>query len=165
MNSGDEALMGRIHENLFDLSQVVARIKQLQGKARLSGDDDYMDGVALNLHGFYSGIERIFEDIARSVDESLPEGPDWHRGLLLQMSAEVEHTRPPVIARATRLCVDEYRAFRHVLRNVYTFALRPNRVNELADELETCYAAIVDDLNQFMLFLESRMGDRGQSKT
>ncbi len=57
-----------------------------------------LDGVALNLHGFYAGVERIFEEIAREIDGSLPAGPEWHRDLLLQMSAEVAGTRPPVIA-------------------------------------------------------------------
>jgi len=28
----------------------------------------YLDSAALNLHGFYSGLERLFELIARHVD-------------------------------------------------------------------------------------------------
>ncbi len=119
--------------------------------------------MALNLHGFYSGVERIFEDIGRTVDESLPEGPDWHRKLLLQMSAEVEHVRPAVVSRMTRLCLDEYRAFCHVLRNVYAFSLRPSRINELADELESCHVAVITDLERFMQFLESCADDAKMS--
>jgi hypothetical protein len=34
----------------------------------------YLDSVALNLQGFYSGIERIFELIVLTVDRSRPAG-------------------------------------------------------------------------------------------
>ncbi|MDQ1240385.1 MAG: hypothetical protein QG577_2571, partial [Thermodesulfobacteriota bacterium] len=34
-----------------------------------SADDGYLDGVALNLHSFYSAIEKIFEDISRSMED------------------------------------------------------------------------------------------------
>lgn len=37
-----------------------------------SNDDHYLDGVALNLHGFYSGLERIFELVATRVDNTKP---------------------------------------------------------------------------------------------
>jgi hypothetical protein len=43
-----------------------------------------LDGVALNLHSFYSGTERIFELIAANVDDILPKGENWHQALLKQ---------------------------------------------------------------------------------
>jgi len=148
------ALAGRIRQALADLERVVSRAEELIGKARRSGDDGYLDGVALNLHGFYSGVERIFEDIAREMEGSVPTGPDWHQDLLLQMSAGIDEVRPAVITRETRYCLDEYRGFRHVVRNVYTFNLRPTRLQELTDELRACYRAVVHDLETFADFLE-----------
>jgi hypothetical protein len=38
------------------------------------------------LHSFYSGAERILEDIARTIDGNIPAGPVWHIGLLVQIS-------------------------------------------------------------------------------
>jgi hypothetical protein len=70
------ALSGRIRGYLTDLEKIVNRAILLSDKALTSGDDGYWDGVALNLHGFYGGVERIFEDIARTVDGNLPSGPD-----------------------------------------------------------------------------------------
>lgn len=148
------ALAGRIRQALADLERAVSRAEELIGKARRSGDDGYLDGVALNLHGFYSGVERIFEDIARELEGSVPTGPDWHQDLLLQMSAGIDEVRPAVITRETRYCLDEYRGFRHVVRNVYTFNLRPTRLQELTDELRACYRAVVHDLETFAGFLE-----------
>lgn len=33
----------------------------------MSDQDIYLDSVALNLHGFYSGLERLFELVARHL--------------------------------------------------------------------------------------------------
>jgi len=148
------ALAGRITESVDELHRVVDRADHLCKKAVQTGDDDYWDGVALNLHGFYVGVEHIFEDIARIFDGSLPGGGDWHRDLLVQMSAEISDLRPPVIKRLTRHCLDEYRGFRHVVRNVYTFNLRPSRLHELVATLPLCFEAICDDLAAFVDFLK-----------
>jgi hypothetical protein len=149
------ALSGRIRQALTDLERVVVRAEELLGKAQQSGDDGYLDGVALNLHGFYAGVERIFEDIARNVDESVPAGPDWHRDLLLQMSAVIDGVRPGVITQQTRYCLDEYRGFRHVVRNIYTFNLRPSRLQELTRDLPACHGSLLGEVNTFFDFLEA----------
>lgn len=146
-------LAGRIREALSDLARVVRRTEELLGKAQQLNDDGYLDGVALNLHGFYAGVERIFEDIARNLDEAVPAGPDWHRDLLLQMSAAIDGARPAVISQETRFCLDEYRGFRHVVRNVYTFNLRPLRLKELTENLSTCYERLDAELASFTAFL------------
>lgn len=146
-------LAGRIQEALSDLGRVVRRAEELLGKAQQHNDDGYLDGVALNLHGFYAGVERIFEDIARNLDEAVPTGADWHRDLLLQMSAAIDGVRPAVIRQETRFCLDEYRGFRHVVRNVYTFTLRPLRLQELTENLHTCYRQLYAELAGFISFL------------
>jgi hypothetical protein len=108
MNHTD-ALAARIRSSMDEIIQVINRVELLSDKAIKTGDDGYWDGVALNLHGFYVGIERILEDIARSLDESVPEGADWHRALLIQMTAEIGDRRPAVLSYSTRKCLDDYR--------------------------------------------------------
>ncbi len=149
------ALASRIKEYLADLEKVVARAVMLSQKAVATGDDGYWDGVALNLHGFYGGVERIFEDIARTIDESIPTGADWHQTLLFQMSAEFSGKRGPVISRQARDCLNEYRGFRHVVRNVYAFNFRPARLKQLVDGLDECYSPVKKDLEDFVKQLES----------
>ena len=147
------ALAGRLQRQIADLEHVVDRAEHLVAKAQHRQDDDYLDGVALNLHGFYTGAERIFEDIARTLDRSLPTGAEWHRDLLVQMSAELGDVRPPVLESRTRECLEEYRGFRHVVRNVYTFNLHPARLVDLASALRTCYVMLKADIEAFATFL------------
>lgn len=147
-------LATRIRQTLLDLDRVTARAEMLFQQYQKMNDDGYLDGVALNLHGFYSGMERIFEDIARTVDRSIPTGGEWYRDLLLQMADEVSTIRPAVIDVTARRCLDEYRGFRHLVRNIYTFNLRPSRLQELTTDLPGCYTTVKAALLQFIIFLE-----------
>lgn len=155
MSQDTVILAARIRAELQELAQVVARSQYLLQKAIQQNDDDFYDGIALNLHSFYSGVERILEDIARQVDGSIPSGKNWHRDLLVQMSIAVPARRPAVLQPASRLCLDEYRGLRHVIRNVYTFNLHPSRLQELVVKLSSCYESLVEDLNCFCNFLEA----------
>lgn len=147
------ALIGRIRQQQTDLEFVVSRAELLLKKAEQSCDDGYLDGAALNLHGFYSGVENVFEDIARHVDGDVPKDSDWHKKILMQLSAEIPQVRPPVISQETRFCLEEYRSFRHIVRNVYTFRFRFSRIRELAADVRACYNAVFSDLEKFAEFL------------
>ncbi len=149
------ALASRIRTELNDLEVAVRRALELGNKAKTSGDDGYWDGVALNLHGYYSGVEHILEDIARTIEDSIPSGANWHTDLLVQMSGEIEGLRPPVISYSTKFALDEFRALRHIIRNVYAFNLRPARLNELITRLPDCFNAVQDDLLTFAQFLDT----------
>ena len=148
-------LADRIRTGLRDVHKCVERVAYLKDKALRSGDDGFWDGVALNLHGFYSGVERVFEDIARTIENKLPSGAEWHSDLLTQMAGEIEGVRPAVISPETHACLDVYRGFRHVVRNVYTFNLNPARLVELANDLLGCSHAVQSDLVKFADFLYS----------
>ncbi len=81
-------LVTRIRGEMIDLGRVVERAQQAWSLAQASSEPSslYLDAVALNLHSFYSGLERLFELIARQLDGSVPAGETWHRQLLLQMA-------------------------------------------------------------------------------
>jgi hypothetical protein len=65
---------GRIRQELVELEQVVARTERAIAAAgqRPEDQDLYLDSAALNLHDFYAGLERIFRQIAATVDQSVP---------------------------------------------------------------------------------------------
>jgi len=53
-------LSARIETELAELKLVAERTLKAWDKADKQDDDFYLDSVALNLHAFYSGLERIF---------------------------------------------------------------------------------------------------------
>lgn len=94
-------------------------------------------------------------EIARTLENSLPSGSEWHADILTQMAAEMEGVRPAVISRETRACLDEYRGLRRVVRNVYAFNLRSARLHELTAGLNDCYQSVQRELLALAEFLES----------
>ncbi len=103
--------------------------------ASRDGDDLFVDAAALNIHGFYAGLERIFTVVAQRIDASLPGGPNWRQDLLRQMTAEMPGVRAAVLAPDLFPTLDRYRGFRHVVRNVYACVLDPRLVAVLVDDL------------------------------
>ncbi|MEM1292479.1 MAG: hypothetical protein AAGH67_13500 [Cyanobacteria bacterium P01_H01_bin.162] len=143
------ALIGQLQQDLSELDRLVKETQKVLKKFQATEDEDYLGTVALNLHSYYTGVERLLEDITRSFDEPLPEGADWHRRLLRQMSAELPDVRPAVLSVATRQQLDEYRGFRHVIRNIYSFELRSDRIQALASQLGPMHHKLRHDLDQF----------------
>ena len=148
------AVAGRIRQELRELTQVVERTARIWQRAAESGDDYYVDATALNLHGFYAGLERVFEVIADGVDRVKPTGPNWHQELLHQMASEIPSVRPSVLSSEGRDRLDRYRGFRHVVRNVYAFNLDPQQVEVLVRQLRPTLEQTSQELSAFADFLE-----------
>lgn len=148
-------LAERLRVELTTLEQVVQRAENALSRAtqQVRDQDYFLAAAALDLHGFYVGLERLFELIAVEVDNSRPSGPHWHRDLLLQMSLAVPDIRPAVLSTAAHAAAIEYLEFRHVVRNVYTFNLRPDRVTELVGGLRSAFGLTRQDLLAFAEFL------------
>ncbi len=155
MTSRGAVLAGRILAELQELSTLVERAEQGWTKARESQDDFFIDGVALNLHGFYSGLERILERIASAVDETVPGGANWHQELLSQMAIEIPGVRPAVISTSLKEELEVYRGFRHIVRNVYTYHLRQEKIAPLVERLPEVFASAEREITAFAGFLQN----------
>lgn len=154
MNGEYVALATRMRAELGDLERALLRAAAAREKALTTGDDLYWDSAALSLQSFYSGVERILVDVARTVEGSVPRGGEWHAALLTQLAAPIPNVRPPVLHTA-RPCLEDYRDFRHVVRNIYGFEIRPARLRELVEALPACHQALTTDLTRFADFLDS----------
>ena len=154
--SGEEyfGLIRRIHQELSEIHIVLTRINTSWEGARRSNDDAYLDSVALNLHGFYSGFERIFTHIAETVDNELPRGDNWHELLLRQMTSKVSDIRPASVEITAGRLLDELRRFRHVVRNVYTHNFIPENIGKLVKYANEAFERLQAELNTFADFLE-----------
>ena len=74
------------------------------------------------LHSFYNGCENIFKSVARFFENEL--GPQsWHKDLLKRMNLEIPGVRPQLIDDELYRLFDDFRAFRHKFRHLYSFEL------------------------------------------
>jgi hypothetical protein len=148
-------LARRIQLELEELERTQAAIqKHWQTARKIAVDQDaYLNSVALNLHSFYSALERVFELIALELDGGALGGDSWHTELLRQMSLDVPGVRPPVLQSGTAAQLDEYRKFRHRIRNIYATNLDPERVAPLVIGIPALWQAVREELDAFAAFL------------
>jgi len=113
MSKAGALLAARILAAINDLNTVVKRAIQGWERTKTRNDDYYLDGVALNLHGFYSGLER---------------------GL--------------------RKDLESYLGFRHVVRNVYTYHLNPDKLEALVTQAQAVFIKTKNEIVGFCKLLQ-----------
>jgi len=156
VNSRYLTIAGRIRQDVQDIQGVVERVLNIwrEGTDTATTHTYYVDATALNLHGFYAGVERLLEVIADGIEQTKPSGSDWHQALLQQLTSDIPGVRPAVLQPQTREQLNRYRGFRHVVRNVYTFNLDPEQVGLLVKHLQPTMTLVSHDLLSFADFLE-----------
>lgn len=110
------------------------------------------ESLALKLHNFYTGCERIFQIIATEMNGGLPAGNDWHLRLLDRMSQKRDR-RIAVIQPDTARRLKAFLGFRHVVRHIYGSDIDPIRLTQLAEEYTSAHESFVEDARHFIQWL------------
>ena len=90
-----------------------------------------------------------------SIDGELPNGPTWHKDLLWLMTKDKPDVRPAIISRDVAMALDDFRRFRHIVRNVYTMSLVPEKMSPLTSALERLWPILRAELSAFADFVEA----------
>ena len=90
------SLAQRIRSEVPELGgAVTAALRHWErASTRPEDQDACLNSVALNLHGFYNGIERLLELIAVDLDGAALGGDAWHAELLRQVELEIPRFDP-----------------------------------------------------------------------
>jgi hypothetical protein len=144
----------RIEDELHQIDTIVSHVQHDWHEFILKGEEAYLKAVAYDLHGFYTGLERIFRSVANTIDDRVPSGDNWHTELLEQMTMEIEGVRPALLSTEVRNLLDEFMRFRHRVRNIYSFNLIPELVKSLVERLPVAYEKVKEDLLAFLHFLK-----------
>lgn len=146
----DDLLNQLIQRELNELDELMHRYSEAILSASAS-EPELLHVTALGsvLHSFYSGIERIFTDVAKRIDGSLPQGDRWHTELLMQM-ARPTASRSPVISDEVQRQLRRYLAFRHYYRHSYSHSLEWPRLRELTADLTDVWQSVRTDLHRFL---------------
>lgn len=136
--------LAKIEDTLSRIRRGIESINVLPIQAR-----EFIENtIATDLADIYSGVERIFERIAREVDGHLPRGSQWHKDLLQQMTQQ-RPERSPVISENTSLQLQELLAFRHKVNNIYGTELKYDNTFEHAATIDELFTNVSQDLNTF----------------
>ncbi|TVQ41956.1 MAG: hypothetical protein EA365_16335 [Gloeocapsa sp. DLM2.Bin57] len=153
-------LIERIEVEIREIKEIVSQTELFVRQKQITEAEIYQEAlssaISLNLHSFYTGVERILELIARKIDHWKPTGEQWHRQLLEQMSIDLLLIRPAIISESTRSRLDEFRRFRHVVRSIYAYRIEANRVVELANQLPDLLQEFEKEIRQFITFIQGK---------
>lgn len=144
-----ERLAMRIRAEVAQIDRLLATYAPLLSRAHEGGLDAVETAAAAAVaHSFYHGVETLFLAVAKDLNETLPQGPRWHRDLLEQMSRSTPR-RPALISGDTSQSLMQYLAFRHVFRHAYSFLLRSEDVSELAASMQEVWLRLRSELCDF----------------
>lgn len=130
-----------------DIAFVVAQMAAYPEHARL-----FAENLALKLHHFYTGCERIFQTVVAELNGAPPSGFDGHRRLLERMGVAWQD-RPALLSPETLENLREYLAFRHVVRNIYGFELDRERIERLVRRYPAVWSQVEADCQRFVAWL------------
>ena len=150
--NGDEILVRRIvseiHAELSNILRLRDEYNEFINKYK-SVDKYLLRVKASYLADFYMGIERTFQIIATEIDGGIPQGEEWHKRLLINMTIEIEGVRPPVISSGLYNSLRLFLGFRHVVRQAYGFQLDEPKLEELVSSFEDTVRNFSNEVTKF----------------
>ena len=79
-----------------------------------------------------------------------------------QMTIDMNGVRPSVISNMTSRMLGEYRRFRHLVRNIYTINLLPDRLDIPVSNLDELWNNMRPELSVFADFLDELANTNGE---
>ncbi|TAK42568.1 MAG: hypothetical protein EPO27_16740 [Betaproteobacteria bacterium] len=124
----------------------------------------HLTAMASGIEHAYSGLEQAFKIIAAEIDGAVPTADDWHARLCALMFTPVPGRRPAVLPAALRSELDDLRAFRHRVRNLYGSELAADVVKEKAARAPATVAKVRSALRAFESAVTRPPGRRKPSR-
>ena len=153
----NQELIERIVDECRKIERTVEEIKVRLKKMEAAPAEDLVDLkalVAMRLPVFYMGVENIFKRVAQEIDADAPQGENWHKDLLEQMST-ARASRPSVISKKTAAALTLILKFRHRLRNIYVFELEIAKTVENAQQVCDIFDDLSTELDVFIVWLKN----------
>jgi predicted nucleotidyltransferase len=149
------ALQALVEDELVALGRVAQEMEDLLAASSQPPTHTELRAVASMLHEFYNGVERIFERIAVSLGEGMPQGSYWHADLLAKMATAREPGRPAVVDEPLRARLKDYLDFRNFFRHTYGYTLEWTHLRWKAERLSTTLTMLREQLRLFFKRLTS----------
>lgn len=110
---------------------------------------------ALKTQQYYTVIEDLLKQIAKSFENHIQDLAMFHKELLVRLHTTIPSIRPNVLSKESFLFLDKIRAFRHFIRHAYDCELQENELQEIQNKLKTCCEVLEKDFLEFRKFVES----------
>jgi|OM-RGC.v1.021757311 hypothetical protein len=155
-----ELLRADVQDELARIAQLEQVFASVRDKLSLGPEQvpAYDRGaIGYLLHNFYNGCENIFRRIAAFFENDIGAG-SWHADLLRRMRLQIDGYRPAVIDDELYRLLEDFRGFRHVFRNAYSFELDWERERLVASRLERTASLLRAQVTAFLARLDELGG-------
>jgi predicted nucleotidyltransferase len=150
-----DRLKGQIELELNNLQKIARGLDEfLTQVSKRQPTEIELSGVGGYLQNFYTGVERIFERIAVTLDGGFPAGENWHTFLLQQMEIEYPGKRSAVINHELALQLLDYLRFRHLYRHTYGYELLWEKCRPLTESVSNTLKMLREQLICFLKGLQ-----------
>jgi len=144
----DKFIKESINSEIVKINNLIIFIKPLVDLSKfIEPEQKEIIIIAMAIHSFYTGIEKIgllyFESI-----KNIPRDNQWHKALLNKMFSE-NHNNIGLIRQGLRENIENYLAFRHLVRNLYCTDLKWDKMKILVENLEDTWEMIKSDFEHF----------------
>jgi transcriptional regulator of heat shock response len=110
---------------------------------------------AMRVQQFYTAIEDLLKQIAKSFENHIDQMSSFHKELLARMNTEVPQIRSAVISHQSFLFLDKLRAFRHFVRHAYDCELDEKELLLIQNKLRNEFQSVKADLEKFKSFIRN----------
>ena len=110
---------------------------------------------AMRVQQFYTAIEDLFKQIAKSFENHIENMSNYHKEMLIRMNTEIPKMRPAVISQQSLIFLDKIRAFRHFIRHAYDCELDESQLRIIQERLKKEYPDVESNLQKFRAFIQT----------
>ena len=150
-----KVLIADIKDDLNSLKKIKSDYDLYMKKIDSDSVPDHFDKMIIGylMHNFYSGCENIFLNIAKVFENNIDQ-QSWHKSILKRMKLDIDDIRPAVISNELFKLLDDFRAFRHVFRHIYSDELDWEKEKIVANKFNRTFDLFLKEINDFIKFLE-----------
>jgi hypothetical protein len=144
---GDLLRLARIHGDLEKSDELIRKWDQQ--------DIVYhklLEAAGTELHGLYTGTEKIFERIIIFKTGQRPQGKDFHKSILKTVHEELKLTSSESNGFLERLS-----SFRHLFRHAYGIEWDPSEIVDCLNQTKQHWPAIRHELESFLAELKTKL--------
>ncbi|RZD17121.1 MAG: hypothetical protein EVJ46_02505 [Candidatus Acididesulfobacter guangdongensis] len=71
------------------------------------------------------------------------------------MASEIPGVRPPVISEETKNILEDYLGFRHIVLNIYSYKIHPEKIEILVKKLPNALTKINNEIEAVSIYLQN----------
>jgi hypothetical protein len=147
-----------------DIDGDLLRLARIYGDLEKSGDlikkwdqqdivyHKLLEAAGTELHGLYTGIEKIFERIIIFKTGQRPQGKDFHKSILKTVHEELKLT-----SSESKGFLERLSSFRHLFRHAYGIEWNPVEIVDCLSQTEQHWPAIRAELESFVTELKTKL--------